>query len=81
MKKSRQHWPAESIAVALTDNTEQEIALHGADISAQVMLAELYGSSACDAVCLWLAAEMKVPLVTFDKKLGLAAQSRLRQLE
>ena len=67
--------------MALAGDAEQEIALHGAVTSAQVMLAERYGSSACDAACLWLAAEMKVPLATFDKKLGLAAQSRLRQLE
>ena len=46
VEKTRQHWPAESIAVALTDDAEQEVALHGADISAQVMLAERYGSSA-----------------------------------
>ena len=67
--------------MALVDDAEQEIALHRADISAQVMLAERCGSSACDAAYLWLAAEMKVPQVTFDKKLDLAAQSHLRQLE
>ena len=37
--------------------------------------------SAYDAAYLWLAAELKAPLATFDAKLGKAAQRHLGQLE
>ncbi len=81
VKKRRQDWPAASIEMALADYAELVIGLHRADIAAQVSLAQRYGLSAYDAAYLWLAAEMKVPLVTFDKKLGQAAQAHLSQLE
>jgi predicted nucleic acid-binding protein len=81
VKKRQQNWPAASIDMALADYAEHDIALHRADITAQVALAERYGLSAYDAAYLWLAAEMRAPLVTFDKKLGLAAQQHLRELK
>jgi predicted nucleic acid-binding protein len=40
-------------------------------------LALRYGLSAYDAAYLWLAAELKCPLATFDEKLGRAAQTHL----
>ena len=43
-------------------------------------LAIRYGLSAYDASYLWLAAELKVPLATFDEKLGRAAQTHLASL-
>lgn len=76
-KKQRQHWPADSIAMALADYAQQDIRLHRADIAAQVALAGRYGLSAYDAAYLWLAAELKAPLATFDIKLGRAAQQHL----
>jgi predicted nucleic acid-binding protein len=48
---------------------------------AQVLaLAIRYGLSAYDAAYLWLAAELKCPLATFDEKLGRAAQTHLGSL-
>ncbi len=81
VKKQRQNWPAASITMALADYAEQVIVLHRADVGAQVALAERYGLSAYDAAYLWLAAELKVPLVTFDQKLGRAAQAHLSALD
>jgi len=80
-KKQRQHWPAESIAMALSDYAKQEIVLHRADIAAQVALANQYGLSAYDAAYLWLAAELKAPLATFDAKLGQAALQHLGEMK
>ena len=43
-------------------------------------LAQRYNLSIYDAAYLWLAAELKVPLATFDEKLGRAAQTHLGSL-
>lgn len=43
-------------------------------------LAIRYNLSANDAAYLWLAAELKAPLATFDEKLGRAAQTHLSSL-
>ena len=43
-------------------------------------LAIQYQLSAYDAAYLWLAAELKCPLATFDEKLGTAAQAHLATL-
>ena len=79
--KQRQNWPAESITLALADYGAQQITLHRADLAAQVALAQHYGLSAYDAAYLWLAAELKVPLATFDAKLGRAAHQHLGELK
>jgi predicted nucleic acid-binding protein len=55
--------------------------LHGVDPLAVFALAERYALSAYDASYLWLAAELKAPLATFDRKLGTAAQRHLGELE
>jgi len=41
-------------------------------------LAERYSLTACDAAYLWLAAELEVPLATFDDQLAEAATKYLR---
>ena len=81
VKKQRQHWPGDSIAMALADYAEHDIALHRIDAKAQVALAIRYGLSAYDAAYLWLASELKAPLATFDHKLALAARAHLGALE
>ena len=80
LKKHQQGWPAESIALALADYAEQALELHRSDVAAQCELAHRYALSAYDAAYLWLAAEMKAPLATFDRKLGEAAQRHLASL-
>ena len=81
LKKHAQGWPAESIALALGDYAEQALELHRSDVAAQCELAHRYGLSAYDAAYLWLAAQLKAPLATFDRKLGEAAQRQLATLD
>jgi predicted nucleic acid-binding protein len=80
LKKRQQDWPAASLALALADYCAYDIELHPVDLIAQYELADRYQLSACDAACLWLAAELKAPLATFDKKLVAAAQAHLDAL-
>jgi predicted nucleic acid-binding protein len=81
LKKHAQGWPAQSIAAALARYADQRIDLHGTDLQGQCGLAQAYGLSAYDAAYLWLAAQLKAPLATFDRKLGEAAQRHLGTLE
>lgn len=80
LKKQRLGWSAESIALALANHMQSDIALHGTDIEAQHALAVRYKLSAYDAAYLWLAAELKAPLATFDEKLAKAATIHLSAL-
>ena len=59
---------------------EQEITLYRTEIQAQYQLAQRYNLSAYDAAYLWLAAELKAPLATFDLKLANAARAHLATL-
>lgn len=43
-------------------------------------LARRYDLTAYDASYLWLAAEIRAPLVTFDRRLGVAAQEHMKSL-
>ncbi|MBT2323846.1 type II toxin-antitoxin system VapC family toxin [Variovorax paradoxus] len=80
LRKRQQGWPANSLALALADYCAYAIELHPVDFIAQYELAARYEISACDAAYLWLAAELKAPLATFDPKLGAAAQKHLGSL-
>ncbi|MDM0077628.1 type II toxin-antitoxin system VapC family toxin [Variovorax sp. J2P1-59] len=80
LKKRQQDWPSDSVALALADYVEYDLELHPVDPGAQYQLAARYALSACDAAYLWLAAELKAPLATFDQKLATAAQAHLGAL-
>jgi predicted nucleic acid-binding protein len=57
-----------------------DIYLHSVDAGAVFALAERYQLTAYDAAYLWLAADLRCPLATFDERLGAAAQSHLANL-
>lgn len=80
LKKQRRQWPAESLALALGDYESCRIELRQTDPAAQYELALRYDLSACDAAYLWLAAELKAPLATFDARLAAAARVHLAGL-
>ena len=79
-KKSRNGCSPAMVAQALADYAMQEITLYPTAIQAQYQLAQRYNLSAYDAAYLWLAAELKAPLATFDEKLGTAAKAHLATL-
>ena len=64
----------------LAEASEMAIDLHPVDPVAVADLALRYQLSACDASYLWLAAELKCPLATFDVKLAAAATTHLASL-
>lgn len=80
LKKHAQGWPAASIAAALERYEAQDITLHRTRVDGPCRLAQQYSLSTYDAAYLWLAAELKAPLATFDRKLGAAAQRHLGAL-
>ncbi len=57
-----------------------DIELHSIKAQEVVSLALRYQLSAYDAAYLWLAAELKAPLATFDEKLAAAAKTHLATL-
>ena len=79
LKKSRQGL-AEVAACALADYAVLSLKQEPVDLAAQVALALRYGLSTYDAAYLWLAAEIKAPLATLDRRLGEAAQRHLQSL-
>ncbi|MGK6308796.1 type II toxin-antitoxin system VapC family toxin [Variovorax sp. DT-64] len=80
LKKRRQDGPAETIAQVLRDYATSDIDLHPVDSIAQYELAARYELTAYQAAYLWLAAELKAPLATFDRRLAEAAQAHLGTL-
>jgi len=79
--KCRAGLEAQQMAAALRDFAEQRIALHPVPPDAMAQLALRYELSAYDAAYLWLAAELKAPLATFDRRLAQAAREHLGALE
>ncbi|KWT94342.1 MULTISPECIES: type II toxin-antitoxin system VapC family toxin [unclassified Variovorax] len=78
--KRREEGPAEAIAQSLRDYATFDIDLHPVDPIAQYELAARYALTAYDAAYLWLAAELKAPLATFNRRLAEAAQAHLGSL-
>lgn len=68
------------VADGLAQMAEMQIDLHRIDIQAVAVMAVRYQLSAYDAAYLWLAADLKAPLATFDEKLAAAATSHLAGL-
>jgi predicted nucleic acid-binding protein len=64
----------------LLEASEMAIDLHPVDPVAVAELALRYQLSAYDAAYLWLAADLKCPLATFDDKLAAAARTHLASL-
>lgn len=79
-KKQRRGLAADVVRIAMANFLDHQIDMVKPTPMEQFSLATRYGLSGYDAAYLWLAAEMRVPLLTFDKKLGLAAQAHLDSL-
>lgn len=79
VKKAKQ-----GAAVAAREGVEQfsqtDIEFHRINVEQTVALAQQYGLSAYDAAYLWLAADLKCPLATFDDKLAAAGKVHLAGL-
>jgi predicted nucleic acid-binding protein len=71
---------AELAADGVQHAAEMAIELHRIEECAVVALAQRYELSAYDAAYLWLAADLRCPLATFDGKLAAAAKAHLASL-
>jgi predicted nucleic acid-binding protein len=80
LKKVRNGQTEESIRTALDCYAASDIVRLEVDAAALLPLAQRYRLSAYDAAYLWLAAELKAPLATFDARLGEAARVHLAAL-
>jgi predicted nucleic acid-binding protein len=80
LKKARKDGRADALRQALHDYAAHDIELHPVDLIAQFELATRYELSAYDAAYLWLAAELRAPLATFDRRLAEATQAHLGTL-
>jgi predicted nucleic acid-binding protein len=81
LKKRRRGMPGAAVAQALGDYAELDIDLVQPEFPAPYELAQRYGLTAYDATYLWLAAELKAPLASFDRQLADAARQHLGALE
>ncbi|KAF1050307.1 type II toxin-antitoxin system VapC family toxin [Xylophilus sp.] len=68
-------------AAGLAEVARLDIELHPTDPPSVIELAQRYQLSAYDAAYLWLAADLRCPLATFDDRLAAAAREHLSQLE
>jgi predicted nucleic acid-binding protein len=80
IKKMQSHWPLAATLETLEDYSQMDIQLHPVALTEQVRLADKYQLSGYDAAYLWLAAHLKVPLLTFDRRLAAAAKTHLTKL-
>ena len=78
-KKHRKGF-ADVASKGLKQYAEMNTELHMVDPLGTLDLALRYQLSTYDAAYLWLAAELKAPLATFDEKLASAAKSHLSGL-
>ncbi len=60
--------------------SQMDVELHPVEPAVVLDLATRYRLSTYDAAYLWLSAELKAPLATFDEKLATAAQAHLASL-
>ena len=79
--KVRRGLSPQAAETALRIYESTDIRLLDADGGELLPLAERYRLTAYDAAYLWVAAELKAPLATFDRRLGEAAQQHLSTLE
>lgn len=80
-KKRRAGVSATAIEAGIRLYGDYDLTMHRATPASVVGLASAYSLSAYDAAYLAVAAELRVPLVTFDSKLGSAAGKHLSSLE
>lgn len=78
--KKLRHGLVELTADALRQASELSIALHRIDEGDVAALAQQYRLTAYDAAYLWLAADLRCPLATFDGRLAEAARAHLASL-
>ena len=78
--KVRRGLAPESARRALADFFDQPIDFVDPALDEQLALALRYSLSGYDAAYLWLAAELRAPLLTFDRRLGEAARTHLQGL-
>jgi predicted nucleic acid-binding protein len=80
-KKRRAGLPPARVDAGLALYEEHEVNMHRTSPAEALALAAAYSLSTYDAAYLALAAQLRVPLVTFDHKLGKAAMRHLGSLE
>ena len=79
-KKQRGGTPDEAVEAAITRYLDFDVSLHRTAPDVVLPLAATYALSGYDAAYLALAAELRVPLITFDSRLGKAAMRHLPSL-
>ena len=80
-KKRRAGLPPALVDAGLTLYEEHDVNMHRTSPADALALAAAYSLSTYDAAYLALAAQLRVPLATFDHKLGKAATRHLSSLE
>lgn len=81
LKKRRRGLPGAAVQRALLDYADQDIELLPVEVLPSFALAQRYDLSAYDAAYLWVAETVRAPLLTFDSRLGAAAQRHLQGLD
>ena len=80
-KKRRAGASAEAVEAAIALYTRYDVTMHRTVPADVLALASAYSISAYDAAYLAVASRLKMPLITFDAKLGKAAQRHMGSLE